>query len=104
MGLFEDTMDDSQIYSFSDCHCSKNFMMNMSNDGRDHSTRISMDKTERNKLQPLSKISLYNYIHPASILALNSYNGLRDMTLKAMSISEFRSVEEVYTYNGTYVL
>lgn len=104
MGLFKDTMDDSQIYSFSDCHCSKNFMTIMSNDGRDHSIRISMDKTERNKLQPLSKISLYNYIHPASILALNSYNGLRDMTLKAMSISEFCSVEEVYTYNGTYVV
>ena len=76
----------------------------MSNDGRDHSIRISIDKTERNKLQPLSKISLYNYIHPASRLALNRYNGLRDMTLKAMSISEFCSVEEVYTYNGTYVV
>lgn len=104
MGLFEGTMNDSRIYSFSDCHYSKNFMMTMSNDGCDHSIRISMDKTERNKLQPLSKISLYNYIHPASILASNSYNGLRDMTLKAMSISEFCSVEEVYTYNGTYVV
>lgn len=105
MGLFKDTMNDSRIYSFSDCHCSENFMTIMSNDGSDHSIRISMwCNNERNKSQSLSKISLHNYIHPASILALNSYNGLRDMTLKAMSISEFCSVEEVYTYNGTYVV
>ena len=106
MGLFKDTMNDSRrIYSFSDCHCSENFMTIMLNDGRDYNIRISMwCNNERNKLQPLSKLSLCNYIHPASRLALNRYNGLRDMTLKAMSISEFCSVEEVYAYNGTYVV
>lgn len=105
MGLFEDIMNDSRIYSFSDCHCSENFMTIMSNDGSDHSIRISMwCNNERNKSRSLSKISLHNYIHPASRLALNKYNGLRDMTLKAMPISEFCSTEEVYTYNGTYVV
>lgn len=105
MGLFKDTMNDSRIYSFSDCHCSENFMTIMSNDGSDHSIRISMwCNNERNKSQSLSKISLHNYIHPASRLALNRYNGLRDMTLKAMPISEFCSTEEVYAYNGTYVV
>lgn len=105
MGLFKDTMNDSRIYSFSDCHCSENFMTIMSNDGSDHSIRISMwCNNERNKSQSLSKISLHNYIHPASRLALNKYNGLRDMTLKAMPISEFCSTEEVYAYNGTYVV